>query len=52
MMVQKIASQSGIDLKMLNIDTSSIESIRGVLSSASDEDLSRIAEQYAKNKKR
>ena len=52
MMVQKIASQSGIDPKMLNIDTSSIESIRGVLSSASDEDLSRIAEQYTKNKKR
>ena len=52
MMVQRIAAQSGIDPKELNIDTGSIESIRSVLSSATDEDLSRIARQYGQNKKR
>lgn len=52
MMVQRIAAQSGIDPKELNIDTNSIESIRSVLSSATDADLSRIAAQYQKGKKR
>ena len=52
MMVQKIAVQSGIDPRELNIDPGSIESIRAVLSSATDEDLSRIAQQYEQNKKR
>lgn len=51
-MVQRIAAQSGIDPKELNIDTGSIESIRNVLSSATDSDLSRIAEQFEKSKKR
>ena len=52
MMIQYLASQSGIDPKEFNIDTNSIESIRRALGSASDEDLCRIAEQYERNKKR
>jgi hypothetical protein len=50
--VQRLAAQSGIDPKALNIDTGSIESIRRALSSATDADLTRIAEQYERNKKR
>ena len=49
MMINKLASQSGIDPKDLNIDPSSVESIRRVLSSATDADLERIATQYAEN---
>ena len=52
MIVQRLAAQSGIDTKALNIDTGSIESIRRALSSATDADLTRIAEQYERNKKR
>lgn len=52
MIVQRLAAQSGIDPKALNIDTGSIESIRRALSSATDADLTRIAEQYERNKKR
>ena len=52
MMIQYLASQSGIDPTEFNIDTNSIESIRRVLGSASDDDLRRIAEQYENNKKR
>ena len=50
--VQRLAAQSGIDPKALNVDTGSIESIRRALSSATDADLTRIAEQYERNKKR
>ena len=49
MMISRLAAQSGIDPKDLNIDPSSVESIRRVLSSATDADLERIAEQYAEN---
>ena len=49
--IQKIANESGIDPRQFNIDTSSIESIRKALSTASDEDLKRIAEQYEQNQK-
>lgn len=58
MIVNKIAAQGGIDPSQFNIDTNSIESIRRVLGSATDEDIKRIAEQYAngtlnkQNKKR
>lgn len=51
-MIQYLAAQSGIDPAEFNIDTNSIESIRRAISSASDADLARIAEQYEKNKKR
>ena len=51
MIIQKIANESGIDPHQFNIDTNSIESIRRALSSASDEDLKKIAEQYEQNQK-
>ena len=50
--ITRLAAQSGIDPKEFNINTGSIESIRTALSTATDEDLKRIAEQYEKNKKR
>ena len=49
MIIQKIANESGIDPSQFNIDTNSIESIRRALSSASDDDLKQIAEQYEQN---
>ena len=49
MMINRLAAQGGIDPAEFNIDPSSIESIRRVLSSATDKDLERIAEQYAAN---
>ena len=52
MMIQHLVAQSGINPSEFNIDTNSIESIRRVLGSASDDDLRRIAEQYESNKKR
>lgn len=52
MMIQYLVAQSGINPSEFNIDTNSIESIRRVLGSASDDDLRRIAEQYESNKKR
>lgn len=52
MIIQKLASESGIDPSQFNIDTNSIESIRRALSSASDEELKQIAEQYEQRQKR
>lgn len=52
MIIQRLAAQSGIDPAQFNMDTSSIESIRRALSTATDEDLRRVAEQYENNKKR
>lgn len=49
MMINRLAAQGGIDPAEFNIDPGSIESIRRVLSSATDKDLERIAEQYAAN---
>jgi hypothetical protein len=49
-MVSRIIAQSGIDPAQFNIDPDSIRSIRAALSSASDEDLPRIAEQYTKKR--
>lgn len=51
MIVRRIAAEGGIDPASLNIDTGSVESIRRVLGSATDEDIARIAEQYASNAK-
>ena len=51
MIIQKIAAESGIEPSQFNIDTNSIESIRRALSSASDEDLKQIAEQYEQNQR-
>ncbi len=50
MMINRLAAQGGINPADFNIDPSSIESIRRVLSSATDKDLERIAEQYAANR--
>ena len=51
-MITKIAAQGGIDPAQFNIDPSSIQSIRQVLGSATDEDIARIAEQYENGKLR
>ena len=50
MIINKIATEGGIDPSEFNIDPSSIESIRKALSSAGDEELQRIAEQYEANR--
>lgn len=47
MVINKIAAEGGIDPAKFNIDPSSIESIRRVLGSATDDDLERIASQFA-----
>ena len=46
----RLISESGIDPAQFNMDTGSIESIRRVLSSATDAQLEQIAEQYAQNR--
>ena len=51
MIIQKIANESGIDPSQFNIDTNSIDSIRKALSSATDEELRQVAEQYEQNMK-
>ena len=50
MIINRIATEGGIDPAEFNIDPSSIESIRRVLGSATDEDLTRIADQFASGK--
>ena len=50
--IQRLAAESGINPADFNIDPQSIESIRSALSSASDEDLKRIAAQYEANRKK
>ena len=49
MIISRLVAESGIDPAQFNMDTGSIESIRRVLSSATDADLERIATQYAEN---
>ena len=49
MIISRLVAESGIDPAQFNMDTGSIESIRRVLSSATDADLERIAAQYAEN---
>ena len=51
MIIQSLVRDSGIDPTQFNIDTGSISSIRSALSSATDADLKRIAEQYEASKK-
>ena len=50
--IQRLAKNSGIDPAEFQIDPQSIESIRHALSTASDDDLRRIAEQYEANQKK
>ena len=52
LIIQRLAAEGGIDPAEFNIDPKSIESIRAALSTASDEDLRRIAEQYEANRKK
>ena len=49
--IKKLAADSGIDPASLNINVNDISSLRSALSSATDEDLKRVAEQYEANKK-
>ncbi len=52
MIIQRLATQSGIDPAQFNMDPKSIDSIRYALQNASDEDLRRVAEQYEANQKK
>jgi hypothetical protein len=52
MIIQRLATESGIDPSQFNIDTNSIESIRRALATASDAELKQIAEQYEQNQKK
>ena len=52
MMIGKIASSSGVDLTSFNIDPKDIKRVREALSSATDDDLRAIAEQYEASKRR
>ncbi len=49
-LITRLAAESGIDPAEFNIDPKSIESIRSALTSATDDDLRRITEQYEANK--
>ena len=46
LVINKLATDSGIDPGSFNIDLKDIESIRRALSSATDSDLERVAEMY------
>ncbi len=48
----RLAAEGGINPADFNIDPESIESIRHALRTATDADLSRIAEQYEANRKK
>ena len=50
-MINKIARDSGLDLSSFNINPGDIASVRRALSTATDEDIQRITEQYAESKK-
>lgn len=52
MVITKLAADSGIDPASFNINTNDVNSIRRALSSASDADLSRIAQMYEQNQRR
>ena len=44
--IQRLASENGIDLSSFPINPSDIQSVRTALSGATDEDLRKINEQY------
>lgn len=44
--INKLATENGIDPASFNIDPKDIASIRGALSSATDADIERLAKQY------
>ena len=49
--INKLASQNGIDLSSFNMNPNDIASVRRALSGATDEDLRRVSEQYEDFKK-
>ena len=50
--INKLAKENGIDLSGFNIDAKDINSIRLGLSSATDEDIERVARAYEQNRKK
>lgn len=48
--INRLASESGIDPSQFNIDVSSVASIRQAISGASDEELKRIVDQFEAGK--
>lgn len=51
MIINKLVKESGIDTGTLNIDTSDISKLRHALSSATDEEIKNIADQFNKKKR-
>lgn len=49
--INKLAVQNGIDLSSFNMNPNDIASVRRALSSATDEDIRRVSEQYEDFKK-
>lgn len=49
-MINRLATQSGIDPTQFNIDPQSVSSIRSALSGATDQQLNEIVEQYNRSK--
>lgn len=47
--INRLASQSGIDPSEYNIDPNSVSSIRSAIRGASDEDLNKIVAQFQEN---
>lgn len=47
--INRLASQSGIDPSEYNIDPNSVSSIRNAIRGASDEELNKIVTQYQEN---
>lgn len=47
--INRLASQSGIDPSEYNIDPNSVSSIRSAIRGASDEDLNKIVTQFQEN---
>ena len=45
--INRLATESGIDPSQFNIDVSSVASIRQAISGASDEELKSIVDQFA-----
>ena len=49
--INRLATDSGINPAEFNIDPKDVASIRSAISTASDADLQRIVDQYETNKK-
>ena len=51
MVISKLLMESGIDPASFNMDPKDIASVRKAISTASDEDLKRVTEQYEEYKR-